>query len=192
MMTKPSETLFSPHLLQDEQILWTGAPPDENADPVRSTKATNRHSRMKGIAVFCAAGAGLVALVVFGPNGSGASIAGFAAQVLVVALTVMLLGSVLFIASSSQSSPDYGRVWMGQEHYAITDRRLLVVCGDERYSLFGRRALTSIEVSGRGQRQSLVLHSAEEDDETASYLREVERASEAERLLLKMFTRPPR
>ena len=179
--------VFAPYLLPDEQILWIGSPPDENGSLHRPTKHKRRRSKAKAIAIFLGSALLLFALVMFEPDDPWSEMATFAGQAFIVVIAVLLLGAVIAIVADGADPPDYGRVWSGQEHYAITDRRLLVLCGDERYSLFGRNALTSIEVAGRGERQTLVLHSAEDDDETASVLRDVEDAAEAERLLLSMF-----
>lgn len=148
-MNATAQEVLDRHLWRDEEVLWTGQP--IAVGPVAIHAA--RHAFRNGLAT--AVGSAVVGVIVLAKFSLEFGIGLFE-----LALIAGAGGLVVFVAWSALHAWVRGRALAGSTVYAVTNRRVLVVQGDDEHWV-GRREIASVTIRGSDIRVTRDLTGAE-------------------------------
>lgn len=135
-MNAAAHQLLTAHLWRDEEVLWSGQPLD--AKPVAVHAA--RRAFLNGLGA--AIGSTFIGVYVIAKLGME-----FGVGMFELALVAAVLGTVGFAAWTAIRAWWGGRRLAGRTVYAVTNRRVLVVQGDEELWI-GRREIADVAIRG--------------------------------------------
>jgi hypothetical protein len=131
-----AQELLTSHLWRDEEVLWSGQPLD--AKPVAAHAARRAFFNGLGAAI----GSTFVGVYVIAKFTLSYGIGVFE-----LALAAAVLGTVGFAGWTAVRAWGVGRRLAGRTVYAVTNRRVLVVQGDEELWI-GRREIADVAIRG--------------------------------------------
>lgn len=147
-MNPALQELLKQHLWRDEEVLWSGQP--TAAGPVAIHAA--RHAFRNGLAT--AVGSALVGVILLAKLTANLGL-------FELGLIAGAGGGAVFVAWSAIHAWWRGRTLAGRIVYAVTNRRVLVVLGDEEHWV-GKREIAGVKLRGSDITVTRALTGAEQ------------------------------